>query len=514
MFKKVRLLFSSRLLLVAFSLIFQLSVAAASEQVPTIYIAGDSTASNGADRGWGSHLRKYVDAAKAKVVNRARGGRSSRTFRTEGLWEAVRSELRAGDFVLIQFGHNDGGSLTEGRGRGSLRGIGEEIEDIVNKAGDPETVHTYGWYLRRYVEETRAAGAHPVLLSLTVRNIWKDGRVERGSGSYREWAMEVAESGNVPFLDLTMRAADHYEELGEERVKDFFPEDYAHTSPEGADLNARLVAGGLADLAWHPFAGIITREAARVTEPLRPLPVPANPVLPSLILIGDSTVRNGRGDGGNGQWGWGDPFIDHFRSSRINIANRAVGGLSSRTYITKGYWAATLKLIKPGDFVMMQFGHNDAAPLNDDRRARGTIRGVGEETEEIENMLTGRHEIVHTYGWYLRKYVADIRAAGATPIICSPVPRKVWVDGALRRGESGYAEWAGAVARAEGVAFVDLNSLIADRYDELGPDQVDHLFADERVHTSLEGARLNAEVAVAALKADPGVPLAGFFAVE
>jgi lysophospholipase L1-like esterase len=145
------------------------------------------------------------------------------------------------------------------------------------------------------------------------------------------------------------------------------------------------------------------------------LPTPANPTLPTLFLIGDSTVRNGRGDGANGQWGWGDYLAPYFDTSRINVVNRAVGGLSSRTYLTLGHWERVLAMLKPGGFVMMQFGHNDSGALNDTSRARGTIKGVGEETEEIDNLLTHQHEVVHSYGWYLRKFIADARARGPRP---------------------------------------------------------------------------------------------------
>ena len=86
---------------------------------------------------------------------------------------------------------------------------------------------------------------------------------------------------------------------------------------------------------------------------------PANPALPSLILVGDSTVRNGHGKGSDGLWGWGAPIADLFDSDKINVVNRAIGGLSSHTYISQGHWDSTLELIKPGDFVLIQFGHND-----------------------------------------------------------------------------------------------------------------------------------------------------------
>lgn len=233
---------------------------------------------------------------------------------------------------------------------------------------------------------------------------------------------------------------------------------------------------------------------------------PANPKLPTLYIIGDSTVRNGQGDGADGQWGWGDFVGVYFDSTKINVVNWALGGRSSRTFITQGHWQKVVNALKPGDFVMMQFGHNDSSAINDDSRARGTLPGVGEETEEIDNLLTKQHEIVHTFGWYLRQYVSDTRAKGATPIICSLVPRKIWKDGRIVRNADTYAGWAQQVAGAEQVAFVDLNEIIATRYDELGPQAVEPLFADPHTHTTLAGAEISAKAVIMglqSLKHDP-----------
>ncbi|MET0983585.1 MAG: rhamnogalacturonan acetylesterase [Telluria sp.] len=253
--------------------------------------------------------------------------------------------------------------------------------------------------------------------------------------------------------------------------------------------------------------------AAVNTDPARAqvaLPEPANPALPSLILIGDSTVRNGRGDGQGkgpaGQWGWGNPLAAHVDPAKVNLVNRAVGGLSSRTYVTSGHWERTLAFVKPGDVVLMQFGHNDSSALNDDKRARGTIRGVGDESRDIDNLLTGKRETVHSYGWYLRKFIADIRANGATPVVVSPIPRKAWDDtGRARRDRESYAGWAEAVARREDAGFIDLNDMAARRYDELGREEVMKLFPlttpDERVHTNWAGAELNAQLVANGLKA-------------
>jgi lysophospholipase L1-like esterase len=242
-----------------------------------------------------------------------------------------------------------------------------------------------------------------------------------------------------------------------------------------------------------------------------PLPTPKDPSLPSVFLVGDSTVRNGSGHGSGGMWGWGEPLAELLDQTKINVVNRAMDGRSSRTYITQGLWDELLTILKPGDFVVIQFGHNDAGPLDDPARARGTMPGVGNESREIDNPVTGKHEVVHTYGWYLRKYIADTKGKGATPIVCSPVPRKTWKDGKIVRFASTYGGWAKEVAAANKVAFVDLNEIVARRYDALGEAQVEPLFADPNTHTSRAGAELNAECVVAGLKALRSDPLEPYF---
>lgn len=258
-----------------------------------------------------------------------------------------------------------------------------------------------------------------------------------------------------------------------------------------------------------PIAPVLTTDPAASARPA--LPIPLQPNLPTIFLVGDSTVRNGKGDGAGGQWGWGEPLVHFFDLARVNVTNRALGGRSSRTYITDGRWEETLAYVKPGDIVLIQFGHNDDGPLDDTARARGTLPGTGPETREIDNPLTHQHEVVHTYGWYLRQYVDQARKKGATPILCSPIPRKTWKDGHIARNAESYGGWARQVAEEEKTGFLNLNELIAHRYDLLGPEKVEAMFADPHTHTSLAGAELNAQVVISALKALPQNPVAQYF---
>lgn len=499
--------------------------------LPTIFIAGDSTAaSNGGNPnavGWGTQVGDFFDSTKVNVVNAARGGRSSRTFVTEGLWDAMLADVKADDYVLIQFGHNDGGPINdERRARGSLPGLGEETEEIDNlMTKRHEVVHTFGWYMRKMIADVKAKDAHPILLSLTVRNIWKDGRVERGSGEYGEWTRELAETESVPFVDVTKLVADRYEELGEDAVKAYFPRDHTHTSEAGAQLNARLTVSGLRGLRDETIVQWLSAEGRQVpvADPdnvavvVQPppkgdraafrrwlnLPEPGDPVLTNLFLIGDSTVRNGRGDGYDRQFGWGDPFAAFFDPTKINVVNRAVGGTGARTFRRIGYWDEVLAMLKPGDVVIMQFGHNDNGK-------RGALKGVGDETEEREIPNSTATETVHTFGWYIRQFIEETRAKGATPVVCSLVPRKSWTNGRITRATDTHREWARAAAEAEGAAFIDLYERIAERYDALGEAAVEPLFADRGTHTSWSGAELNAECVLAGLQALPTKPLAQY----
>lgn len=220
---------------------------------------------------------------------------------------------------------------------------------------------------------------------------------------------------------------------------------------------------------------------------------------PVLYIIGDSTVRNGDGSGKNGQWGWGSFLATHFDTGRISLQNHAMGGRSSRTFLTEGRWDKIRATLKKGDYVLMQFGHNDASPLDDTARARGTINGIGTESKEIWNPITKQKEVVYTYGHYMRRYIGEAKAKGALPVVCSLVPRNNWKEGKIVRSDSSYGLWARNLADQAGVPFIDLNNLIADHYEAMGAKQVATFFPYDHTHTEKEGALLSAAIVAKAI---------------
>jgi hypothetical protein len=110
-----------------------------------------------------------------------------------------------------------------------------------------------------------------------------------------------------------------------------------------------------------------------------------------------------------------DTHRPEFPDGRVSLKAREVGSANWDDRLTLEFLGeaarvrATLSMIRPGDAVIIQFGHNDGGPINDDSRARGSIRGTGDETTEIDNLLTKQHEVVRTYVAYLRQYLADAR---------------------------------------------------------------------------------------------------------
>ena len=221
---------------------------------------------------------------------------------------------------------------------------------------------------------------------------------------------------------------------------------------------------------------------------------------PVFYIIGDSTVKNGDGTGKNNQMGWGTVITPFFDTTKIDVQNHAIGGRSSRTFITDGRWDKILATLKKGDYVIMQFGHNDQSPLDDTARARGTIKGIGDDSTEIYNPIRKMKEMVHTYGWYMRKYIRETKAKGAIPIVCSLIPRENWKEGKVIRQNDSWALWAKQIAEQEGAYFIDLNELIATKYEQMGETEVHKFFQVDHTHTNWDGAKLNAEVVASELK--------------
>ncbi len=480
----------------------------ADSKMPTIYIAGDSTSTDQPREpfnSWGQMITRFFKPDVA-IANNGESGESLKSFIGERRFDKVMSVIRPGDFLLIQMGHND--QKEKGEGVGAFT--------------------TYAADLKMFIAAARQHGATPILITPVSRLAWGTGaeanKIINNLGDYPEAVRKVGKEENVPVIDLNAMSKPFYEALGPANApKAFADGDTTHHNNYGSYELAKGIVTAIkrANLPIAKYLFDIPAFDLAHPDPLDTFDVPAEPRVsgtaqiakPVLYLIGDSTVRNGQGNGSNGQWGWGEPIVDYFDASKITVLNRALGGTSARTFLTQGLWAPVNEALLPGDFVIMQFGHNDGGAPDDPARARGDLPGIGEETKEIDNPITKQHEVVHTFGWYLRRFIADARVRGATPIVCSLIPRKEWTDEKIREVNT-YAKWATEVAAAQNVLFVDLNEIVARRYDQLGAEKVETLFFGDHTHTDREGAEINADRVIAGLMTLPKNPLAVYLSAK
>lgn len=249
------------------------------EKSPVVFMIGDSTMKNGRGKGdggqwgWGSFFDWFFDTSRISVENHALGGRSSRTFYTEGLWDKVLFGIQKGDYLFIQFGHNDGGPLNTGRARASLKGIGNESQTVImERHGGPEEVFTFGHYLCIYIRQAKARGAHVIVLSHTPGNSWEGDRMIRNDQTYGKWSREVAEQENVPYMDMNDILARKYEAIGKEATKAYFV-DRVHTTFDGAILGCKAAIEGLAQLKdcqlnQYVLPGALNRAYKNADKPL------------------------------------------------------------------------------------------------------------------------------------------------------------------------------------------------------------------------------------------------------
>lgn len=486
---------------------------------PVLFLIGNSTMRNGTKGdgsngqwGWGFFASKYFNANKISVENQALGGMSTRTFYTK-LWPMVRKALRKGDWVIISIGHNDNGPYDEGRARAVIPGVGTDSLCVtIKETGEKETVYTYGGYLRKYITECREAGAHPILMSLTPRDAYdeKTGKIVRKPQT--EWAAYVAAQEGVPFVDLNEISGSKLDSYSKWKEQYHFFGDHIHTSAYGAEMNARSAAEGIA-ASSNPDLKPLQDMMMGVQLPV--VQVTREKGKPVVFITGDSTVKNKDSDK-DGMWGWGSQAYTVFDQDKVTCVNVAKAGRSTRSYVREGRWEQVYNTLQPGDFVLLQFGHNDICPIAD-AKERGVIPGTADTCHVYKMEKDGRYEVVYSFGWYLRKMIDDCREKGATPILVSLTPRNEWPHGKVERRNDSYGKWYREVVEQTGVDFLDVHNISADFLDrkfaskseEKSKKAASKYFNNDHTHTSLAGARMNAQSVAKGLR-DINSPLAAY----
>ena len=477
---------------------------------PVLFLIGNSTMRNGTlgngnngQWGWGFFASQYFDGRRITVENQALGGMSTRTFYTD-LWPAVREALIPGDWVIVSIGHNDTADFFDAkRARGVIPGVDPDtlVVGFNERRQQNDTVYSYGTYLRRYISEIREKGANPILMSLTPRDAYEGGKIVRKPQT--QWAAYVAAVEGVPFVDLNEISGAKLDRFTPWKEKYHFFGDHIHTSAFGAELNARSAAEGI----WYSQ----NPQLKPLQEMMQNIELPTygenrEDGKPMVFITGDSTVKNADKDK-NGMWGWGSQAGLIFDPDKITWENVAMAGRSTRSYLREGRWDKVYNALQPGDFVLIQFGHNDICPITD-KKERGVIPGTADTCHIYQMETDGRYEVVYSFGWYLRKFIDDVREKGATPILLSLTPRNEWPTGKIERRNDTYGRWYREVVSETGVDFVDIHNISADFLDkkfagknpERCKQKASIYFNNDHTHTSLIGAQMNAKSLAKGLK--------------
>ncbi|CAK5278917.1 unnamed protein product [Mycena citricolor] len=214
----------------------------------TVYLAGDSTMARGggggSTNGWGEYLGQLLTLP---VVNKAVAGRSARSYTEEGRFTTLLGSVKSGDFVVLEFGHNDGSSGIKDNGREDAYGDSLTATTVVDESdGSTHVIHTFNYYMTNATKAFQAKGAHVILASQTPDDYWNSANTAIGPPPrFVPYMKEVAGNTTASYVDHYAYVAQAYGKIGQKTVVTYFPQDHTHTSVAGATVVAEAFVRGL-----------------------------------------------------------------------------------------------------------------------------------------------------------------------------------------------------------------------------------------------------------------------------
>ncbi|MCD8090066.1 MAG: pectinesterase family protein [Clostridiales bacterium] len=466
-----------------------------------IFLAGDSTVKTyGITRstgGWGEYLQEYFDSDKVEIVNKAEGGRSSRSFINQGRLDEISEEISEGDYLFIQFGHNDCSDdeayLTERYcplGEPDENGIYPVTAGKMTRtpdellALDTEYMYsglyysydcggTYKWYLKKYIDEARAKGAIPVLVTPVTRMYFgEDGKIyahhddsTTTDNAYVTAMKQLGEEENVVVLDMFGKTESYYNSIGENEasllhdVKADGKIDKTHHSKYGAFT----IAGMVRELIDSSSLEI----KAYTKNPDEEISSDTGLRKATAFILGDSTACNYETDATHSivRGGWG-MYLSDYMADSLEIKNLAISGRSSKSFTTEDNYQIFLNDVQKGDYVFIQFGHNDQKNSTEEDAAKRYTDAAGSK------------ETTDSFKYYLYNYyIKPAQDAGAIPLLLSPVSIRDYSNGKTTDSHGIYDDAVRELAAETGVSFIDMTKITADLYDAMGEAGSEKLFA-------------------------------------
>ncbi len=454
------------------------------EDVIKICLVGDSTVkSYGEDNsigGWGEYLQHYFDSDYVKIINKAEGGRSTRSFINQGRLDDAIGQIGKGDYLLIQFGHNDARTDESAflehsvpLGKPDANGIYPTNAGIKSKTpqgifefykdmpyGDTfysyESGGTFKWFLKQYVEEARKVGAIPVLITPVARVFFdKDGKITPHHGEddgYVKAVLQVADEMDVICVDMFDITKTMYENYGVrvtqglQNIKSDGSMDITHYNKFGSNIVTSKLVEALRQAGI--YACVYSKpsdKAVSKTEDLKSAMV--------YVVGGTSAASSDDDDYVVSKAGWGD-YIQKYFSEQINVLNMAVDGESSKSYLNNANYKNVFANVSEGDYVLIQFGSDDV------------------EKENLEKYTTpfGDKETEGSFKYYLYNYyIKPTVEKKAVPILVSPCAKSEFDN--EKKAIDTYSDYITAMkelATETGINYINLNETLRDYYTKNG----------------------------------------------
>lgn len=456
-----------------------------------IYLAGDSTVKSYGDDntigGWGEYLQYYFNDS-VEIHNMAEGGRSSRSFINQGRLSEIMSEIRPGDYLFIQFGHNDGLTTDNARvehsvmlGEADSNGIYPTIAAV--KTATPQRIidfykdtdypyssefypyesGTYKWYLSQYVKEARQKGAIPVLITPVCRVFFdSEGKITPHHGEnngYVNAVIQVAEEMDCQFVDMFEITKSMYESYGVmvtqglQNVKADGTMDLTHYNKFGSNIVTSKLIEALAaeNLPLANYTKNSSKYVAK-TDDLKTA---------NLFVVGDGYSASGTD---NEEYaikseGFGD-YLEQYLSKQITVKNLALDGASAKSYTKTDNYKELFDTVVEGDYVMINFGAED---------------GNNKNSDDWLNVYTDPSGSVETQGsfknYIYEYYIKPLVAKKAVPIIITPSNARAYnTDGSVKDTVGLYDDALKELVVDNQLYFVDLTTISKDLYGNMGAE--------------------------------------------
>lgn len=235
-----------------------------------IYLTSPEDGTGNGTQGWGEYL-KYSVREEIIVLNKAIAGRSARSYTHEGRFAAIAETVKPGDWVVIEFGHNDGGTPNPlDKGRSDCPGESDELCYVQYSGANATlygsgnlTVHTFNWYMEQAGRNFTSKGANVLISSQTPDNPWETGNFSYAPPRFVQHANDSARAIHAAYVNHFDYTDEFWYKLGREEVDSFFPLDHTHTSPIAADYVSKAFVKGV--LCGHDdFKQVIKNQSREV----------------------------------------------------------------------------------------------------------------------------------------------------------------------------------------------------------------------------------------------------------